>query len=270
MIGKMTGDKIKGVFLNYWGVGGTWTAERGAKTLSEANSAPPASVNENPIMASDVAYHESARYPGFAMDAGIQGGVQLRVETNGYSATKIDAESGNPFLVRAAIGDLRTWRFANHNPQTFDVIYNYQLLNSLVQFLKEPGVVEVDGIPPVVNGGGAYLDMPPDVWYAEFTSSRGNMRATLSLRMTGDMPYDYPSGDVVGPGSKKEEIREAHQDGDMLGFDATVTGPNGKPLKISVLGKKMGNKITGVFLDYSGTPGTWTAVRQLSHAKPTR
>jgi hypothetical protein len=53
----------------------------------------------------------------------------------------------------------------------------------------------------------------------------------------------------------------------MIGFDATINGPDGKPLKVSVLGKKTRNKITGVFLDYSGMPGTWTAVRQPSNTK---
>lgn len=28
------------------------------------------------------------------------------------------------------------------------------------------------------------------------------------------------------------------------------------------------NRIKGVFLDYSGTPGTWTAIRQPRAAKP--
>jgi hypothetical protein len=92
------------------------------------------------------------------------------------------------------------------------------------------------------------------------------MSAVLSLATS----YDMPDGFVLDPSGKKDEISEAHQDGDMLGFDATVHGPDGAPLSVSLLGKKRKNKITGVFLDYSGTAGTWTAVRQLSHAKPAR
>src|SRR5437016_11598228 len=72
-------------------------------------------------------------------------------------------------------------------------------------------------------------------------------------------------GYVIGPGSKKQELRETHKDGDMLGFDMTIQGPDGKPLKVSVLSKRTGDNISGVFLDYSGTPGTWTAVRQPQH-----
>jgi len=268
LIGKMTGDKIKGVFLNYWGQGGTWTAERAAKTASEPSSAPPANAEETPIKESDLAYHEYAEYSRFAVDAGIQGAVQLRVTTDGYSVTKIDAESGNPFLVRAAIDNLRTWRYANHTPRTFDVTYSYQLLDGIVEFLKDPGVVEIDSIPPLVSGYYSHSYSPPDIWQMQLTSSRGKMRTTLSLGMSYDMPDGYVIDDVAGTPGKKKEIRLAHQDGDMLGFDATVMGPNGKPLRVSLLGKKAENKITGVFLDYSGTPGTWTAIRQSSHIKP--
>ena len=272
MIGKMSGDKVKGVFLNYWGEGGTWTAERAVKAASEPRSEPPSNAEESAIKGSDVAYHEYVEYSRFAIDAGIQGTVKLRVTTDGHFVTKVDAESGNPFLVRAAIGNLRSWRFASHTPRTFDVTYSYQLLDGIVEFLKEPGVVEIDSIPPLVNIddlGHQYI--PPDIWQAEFASPRGNMHATLSLGTSYNRPEGYVIDDLAGPAVKKrEEIREAHQDGDMLGFDATVKGPDGKPLKISVLGKKRRHKITGVFLDYSGIPGTWTAVRQSSHAKDTR
>jgi outer membrane biosynthesis protein TonB len=272
MIGKMSGDKVKGVFLNYGGEGGTWTAERAVKAASEPNSEPSSNAEETAISGSDVAYHEYPEYPRFAIDAGIQGTVKLRVTTDGHFVTKADAESGNPFLVRAAIDNLRSWRFARHTPRTFDVTYSYQLLDGIVEFLKESGVVEIDSIPPLVNIDDlSHQYIPPDTWQAEFTSPRGNMRATLSLGTSYNMPEGYVIDDLAGPaGKQKEEIREAHQDGDILGFDATVKGPDGKPLKISVLGKKKRHKITGVFLDYSGTPGTWSAVRQPSHAKDTR
>jgi hypothetical protein len=200
--------------------------------------------------------------------------VKLRVTTDGDSVTKIDAESGNPFLVREAFGNLRTWRFADHTPRTFHVIYTYKILDERVDFLKEPGVVEIDSSPPLVNGGGSNLYNPPDIWQAQLTSPRGITRATFSLAMSDDISDDildgYVIGNEVGRTGKKEEIRQAHLDGNMLGFDATLKGPSGSPLRVSLLGKKTGSKITGVFLDYSGTPGTWTAVRQPSHAKSPR
>jgi len=266
MIGKMAGNKINGVFLNYWGAGGTWSAERTTESIPGANSAPPASQVESPITAADIAYHEYVEYPRFAIDAGIEGTVKLRVSTNGHSATEIDAKQGNPFLVRAAVSNLHTWRFADHMPRTFNVIYSYRLLDSEVEFLKQPGMVEIDEVPPLVIIDNGYPYDPPEIWHAELKSSRGNMRADLSLGMS----YDMPDGYVLGPAGKNEKIREGHHDGNMLGFDATVQGLDGRPIKVSVLGKKTRNKITGVFLDYSGVAGTWTALRERSRAKPAR
>ena len=114
----MTGNKITGVFLNYWGIGGSWTAER-VKQVSEPSSATP--VNGT-ITAADVAYHDSVQYPEFANEAGIQGAVRLQVSTDSYSdfPTNVLVESGNPFLVRAAVGSLRSWRFAKRMSRTFD------------------------------------------------------------------------------------------------------------------------------------------------------
>jgi outer membrane biosynthesis protein TonB len=269
MIGKMTGNEIRGVFLNYWGSGGTWTAERVAKTISEPSSSPLANASETKITESDVAYHAFPGYSYFANEAGIQGTVQLHVTTNGVSVTKFDVESGNPFLVREATENLRSWRFARNAPRTFEVTYTYELKNAQVAFLEKPGVVTVEGTPPLVNGIWSTFDTPPQIWQMELTSSRGGMHAKLSLVNTYDMPDGYVTNEAPGSaGKKREVIRQGHQDEDMIGFDATVNGPDGKPLKVSVLGKKTGNKITGVFLDYSGMPGTWKAVRQASHAKP--
>jgi hypothetical protein len=267
MIGKRTGDKIKGAFLNYWGEGGTWTAERASEVVSEK---PPADANVTLVTASDVAYHESPQYSRIALDGDIQGTVQLRVTTDGLFVTKVDAESGNPLLVLSATENLRTWRFANHTPRTFDVIYSYQQLDGIVEFLKEPGVVEIDSVPPLVNCSCSSLYTPPHNWQIQMTSARGNMQAALSLGMSDDIPDEFLTGEVVGPAGRKEEIRQTHHDGDMFGFDATVKGPDGRPLRISLIGKRTGNEMTGVFLDDSGTPGTWTAVRQPSHTKHTK
>jgi len=272
MIGKKTGEKITGVFLNYWGNGGTWTAVRTAKTIPGSSPAPPADTDETPILESDVAFHAHPTYSYFANEAGIQGTVQLRVTTDGNSATKFETESGNPFLVRDAIENLRTWRFAKPIWRTFEVTYSYQLLDERVEFLKEPGIVTVECTLPLVNGGGfANYSTRPEIWKMDLTSSRGNTHSQFSLVQNNDLLDGYMINEAPGwTGKKREAVQQGHQDGDMLGFDATVIGPDGKPLKISVLGKKTRNKITGVFLDFSGKPGTWIAVRQSQKTKPTQ
>lgn len=265
VIGRMTGDEIKGVYLDYWGTGGTWAAKRSSKPVSGTNAQPSETAQEMPVASTDVAYHEYPEYSPFAMDADIEGDAKLQVKSDGHRVTDISSSSGNPFLVRAAVENLMTWRFANHMPQMFDVTYRYRLLVSEDQFLKEPGVVEIDAVVPLVNIDDlANLYHPPSIWHAQFKSPRGDMNATLSLRTY----YGMPDGFVLGPAGKREAVSEGHQDGDMLGFDANIQGPNGMPLSISLLGKKKRNKITGVFLDYAGTAGTWTAVLEPSHAKP--
>lgn len=271
MIGKMSGDNIKGVFLDYWGIGGTWVADRAAKVASEKVTTL-ASTDETQITEADVAYHDRPQYSSLAMEAGIEGKVQLRVTTNGSRVGKIEVEQGNPFLVRSAMDNLRSWRFASYSVRTFEVAYNYQLFSSRVEFFKQPGVVEIQGTVPTVIADYGQIEIPASFWEARFSSSRGKESATLSLTIPendsdGSTLGDL-SGDVVGPAGRREEIRDPRFDEDMLGFDATIMGPNGKPLKISLLGRKIGNKMTGVFLDYSGTPGTWTAVRRPSHSKP--
>lgn len=271
MIGKMTDNEIRGVFLNYGGSGGTWTAKRVAKIISEPSSAPLANASETKITESDVVYHAFQGYSYFAIEAGMQGTVQLHVTTDGLSVTKVDAESGNPFLVHEATENLRSWRFARNAPRTFDVTYTYELKHEQVEFLEKPGVVTVEGTVPLVNGSWSTFETPPEIWQIELTSPRGGMHAKLSLVNNDDMPDGYVINEESGSAGKKREfIRQGHQDKDMIGFDATVIGPDGKPLKVAVLGKKTRNKITGVFLDYSGKSGTWKAVRQASHAKPAR
>jgi len=269
VIGKMTGDKIRGVFLNYWGVGGTWTAERVTKAVSAVSQSPR--FAQTSITATDVTYHDYVGYPWFANQAGIQGDVQLRVSTD-YSdiVSNVEVESGNPFLVRSALGNLRTWRFRDRTQRTFEVTYSYRLMDSKVEFLKNPGVVDVGATPPPVepNYSGVVDPDPLEIWQAELTSARGDVRATVDMGMSSQ--YDALEGYVIGPEGKKKEIWATHQDHDMLGFDMTVTGPEGKPLNISLLGKKIRNKITGVFLDYAGTAGTWTAIRQASQDTSTR
>jgi hypothetical protein len=175
-------------------------------------------------------------------------------------------------LVRAALGNLRTWRFAKRIARIFEVTYSYGIVDSKVEFLKESGVVDIAASLPVVNVIADRVGGWPQsqFWEAELTSPSGNASATLFLdKYLGEFSFVL-GGYVIGPGSKKQELRDPHQDGDMLGFDMTIQGPDGKPLRVSVLGKKTGNKIAGVFLDYSGTSGTWTAVRQAPAAKQPR
>ena len=100
--------------------------------------------------------------------------------------------------------------------------------------------------PPQINGSLSRLDTAPHNWAAQFMSPRGVIHANLSLIMSEDIVDEmdgYVEGVVIGKNRKKESIRQPHLDGQMLGFDATLTASDGAPLRISVLGKKTRNKI---------------------------
>jgi hypothetical protein len=274
MIGKKSGESIKGVFLNYWGGRGTWSATRNDDGATTKAPTEPSSSDEAPITSADIAYHGPIVYSRLVNGASIKGVVRLRATTNGSYVTGITPESGDPFLLHDAAANLRTWRFTDGKFRTFEVTYKFEATNSYDEFLKQPGVVDVYETPPQLNGIFSTFAVPWETWRAQLVNSRGRMSATLSLK--AKPPDDEPDaffgsdfdGRILGSGNNWEPIFNGHQDGDMLGFDATVTGPMGKPLRVSLLGKRTGNKITGVFLDYSGTPGTWTALRQPADPKP--
>jgi hypothetical protein len=256
LIGKRTGDKIKGIFLDYWGISGTWTAESGARSTSEKIDALPAGAEGNAIALPEVTGHREPTYDWLPFEARIQGQVRLRATTNGVRVVKVVRESGDALLADAAEANVRTWQFNYHTPGTFEATFNYRLLDPGVTFLEEPGVVEVAELVPLINAHPD-VNLPADEWKAQFTSTRGDMEATFVLSPFYDW---WIGGAVVDSRGKKEQIRQGHHDGDALGFDATLSTPNGKTIKVSVIGKKTGNRMKGVFLDSSGTTGTWTAV----------
>ena len=112
--------------------------------------------------------------------------VQLRVSTDTYSdfLTNVQVESGNPFLVRAAVGSLRSWRFAKRMSRIFELTYNYQIVDFKIDFLKEPGLIDI-GAPPsysyVTCLSVGLLYPSRGIWQAELTSPGGNTSATLFI-----------------------------------------------------------------------------------------
>jgi hypothetical protein len=66
-------------------------------------------------------------YPQLARMAHVQGIVRIKVSTDGEKVTTIHVTDGNKLLATAAEENLRSWRFASHEPITFDVTYRYKL-----------------------------------------------------------------------------------------------------------------------------------------------
>lgn len=69
-------------------------------------------------------------------------------------------------------------------------------------------------------------------------------------------------GDVTDQRGQKAEIDDGQFDENrnMFWFTVMVSPLKGKPLNTSFIGKISGNKITGTFVDDTGTTGTWTAI----------
>ncbi len=67
-------------------------------------------------------------YPPAARVAGIEGVVRLRLSTDGKSVSAVSSQTGPPALIRAAEENVRTWKFKEHSPATFDATFQYKLL----------------------------------------------------------------------------------------------------------------------------------------------
>jgi hypothetical protein len=67
-------------------------------------------------------------YPELARETRIEGDVVLRVFTDGKRVSAVDAKTGHRMLVNGAEENVQTWKFATHNPTSFEVTFHYKLL----------------------------------------------------------------------------------------------------------------------------------------------
>ena len=264
LVGKKTADKMQGVFLDAWGGSGTWTAAPSKPSASTCTVASPA-AEENVIPVPEITQHQQPNYPGLAWEAHIEGQVRMRVSANDYCVAKITTQSSDPLLAQAAEANVRTWLFGFHKPGTFDITFNYRFLRPGVSFLEKPGIVEISDVLPTIGSGpqsglwnmGGYRS---EVWKAQLTSPGGHVQATLQF------PYGCcEEGDATDTEGRKEEIKQGHAINDVLGFNTTIRMSNSQPTKVALIGRRRrDDRIEGVFLDESGTPGKWSA-RLVSH-----
>jgi outer membrane biosynthesis protein TonB len=264
LIGKQVGEKIEGIFLDAWGSSGKWTASP-SKPPSPTCASASAAAEESIIPVPNISQHKQAAYPSLPWEAQIQGQVRMHVSTDSYCASKITTESSEPLLAQAAEANVRTWWFAPHKPGTFDVTFNYRLLRPAISFLEKPGVVEISAVQPSLGGPQSGLlnsgGYDSEIWKAQLTSPRGHVELT----------FRFPNGccgqgDATDAnGGRIEKIEQGHNFDDELGFSTTVRMSHNQQTKISLIGRRRsGDRIQGVFLDESGTPGTWSA-HMISH-----
>ena len=184
----------------------------------------------------------------------------MRVTTDSYCVAKITMESSEPLLAQAAEANVRTWWFAYHKPGTFNLTFNYRFLRPVVSFLEKPGVVEISTVPVsflegpesgLWNEGG----FSPEIWKAQLTSSRGQLGVTFRFK------YGCcEEGHTTDAKGRSEKITQGFRSDDDVGFSTAITMANGRRTRVSLIGiLRNDDRIQGVFLDESGTPGTWSA-----------
>ncbi len=259
LVGKKSGDKIQGIFLDAWGKSGTWTATP-SKAAAPNCPAPSAAAEGNITPVPDITQHGQPRYPPLPWEAQIQGQVRMRVATDSYCVAKIATESSEPLLAQAAEANVRTWWFASHKPGTFNLTVNYRILGPAVSFLEKPGVVETSTVPSTFLEGpesGLWNDggYSPEIWRAQLTSPYGHTKASFH--------FEYgccEEGRATDTKGKSEKITRGFRSIHDVGFSTIMTMADGRPAKVSFVGILPGDDIIrGVFLDESGTPGTWSA-----------
>ena len=72
-----------------------------------------------------VAEFECPIYPPKAKSMRLQGMVKLQITTDGRQIVQVKPLPGHPVLVEAADKNVRTWKFSDHTPTTFTVVYIY-------------------------------------------------------------------------------------------------------------------------------------------------
>lgn len=265
LVGRKTGQKIKGIFLDAWGKSGTWTAIP-SKPPAPSCAAASAAAEEKVIPIPEITQHRQPEYPALPWEAQLEGRMRMRVTTDNYCAAKITTQSSEPLLAQAAEANVRTWWFGSHEPGTFDVTFDYRLLKPHVSFLEKPSVVEIWDDSPSLGGSesglwnsGAVFES--EVWKAQLTSPRGHVQLTLRF------PYGCceEGGATDTESGHKGKIMQGHSDKGKLGFSTTIRIGKSHPIRVSLVGTRRDyDTVRGVFLDESGIAGTWSA-KMISH-----
>lgn len=221
---------------------------------------PSAMAQQSSEVLPKVIQHSEPMYPPLARQARIQGEVSVKVTTDGESVRVAEAETGHPLLRNAAEDNVRTWKFVTHSPSTYHVTFRYKLVsdNVEVEFLESPAIVKLEASPPEIIRYYGWLGL--GTWKAQIKSAHGKSSRVFKLAYSGP-DGDWLSVNVVGAEADSEEIDFGHKEGNFLAFTKTLSQPDGKHVKTFFIGKMLGDRIVGTFVDETGMRGEWTAVR---------
>ena len=202
--------------------------------------------------------HAPVVFPTIALAAHIAGPVHLKITTDGHAVSSVEVVDGPALLARVAADNLKTWKFVDHTPGTFEVTFDFRVLENKTTFLAEPGVVDIAVVPPDHDGNASKrLDYTlPATWDLDLKTAADDLKAPLTLWTYGPWLRGY----TLGSRNQERDLGNPRVDGDMLGFEVSLDDSFGQRLWFSLLGKKSGNKIQGVFVDAWGKSGSWTAV----------
>ena len=209
-----------------------------------------------------VVEHADPVYPALARQARISGDVVLRLSTDGQSVTSAEAETGHELLRQAAEQNVRTWKFAPHQPGVFRVTFRYELLarDVYIAFLPQPAIVVVAETPPALEINWSWVDR--GTWKAELRSVHGGAeRVVLQILNSGPEGH-WLTGDITDTKGQKIELDDGHFDEErnMFWFKVSLSYPKGASRETFFVGRIKGDKLTGTFVDDTGETGTWTAV----------
>jgi hypothetical protein len=173
------------------------------------------------------------------------------------------------------VDNVRTWKFARHNPATFFVTFRYKLNsgNTDVEFLEAPGVVRIEAEPSQLSI--LYADIDLGTWKIEWKSRLGTSHRTVELFYNG-ADEEWLEGKFLDPrravkkddddedeksDNDSEKIDYGHREADFVAFKVKLHSPDVRQISTFFVGHIKANKIIGTFVDDSGLTGTWTATR---------
>lgn len=90
-----------------------------------------------------VTYAELPYYPPGPHTVNLQGTVRLKVRTDGHRVVEASVESdgGVVAMSKAAKENVQTWRFADHEPTMFTVVYRYIIDDKIKPVDNNPTIV---------------------------------------------------------------------------------------------------------------------------------
>lgn len=203
--------------------------------------------------------HAEVSYPAIGRAAHVQGLVHLKITTDGHAVSTVVVVDGPPLLARGAADNAKTWKFVDHTAGTFDVTFNFRILEDRTTFFAEPGVVDIAVLPPSYGSSTSkrLRFTPPETWNLELKTANDDIKAPLTLWSYGPWLRGYNLGFL----GDERQLGDPHINNDLLGFDALLDDSFSQSLQFSLVGKKLGDRMQGIFLDAWGNSGTWKAVR---------